>query len=141
MIAYHYTTWEAYQNIQNKGLQLSPVDSNHITELKEVKKYLENGCIWLYKSYLTDYKLLGILMERAVYHNSYKIVCLEVKYTKKQSAAFLKLCETNDEVRLTHKLNAGIFGHEKESIILLVTPVLSKNIKLKKTWDFLTFIK
>lgn len=141
MIAYHYTTWEAYQSIQNEGLQLSLIETKHIEELQIVKEYLENGCIWLYKNYLTDHKLLGLLMERAVNHSSHKIICLEVTYNENQSAAFLKSQKTYDTIKLTHKLEAGIFGHDKELIDLLITPVLPKNIKFKRFWNLLTLIK
>jgi len=142
MIGYHYTTWEAYQKIKEGGLQLSPLEERHKQTCWGVVEFIKDGCIWVYPEFMQGRELIGMIFYAAFRHDSHRTVCLEVDYAEWESA---KKCgqahHKPDEVRLTHDLDAGPFGHFRKPFDLVMKPVPPECIQLVGSWNILEFAK
>lgn len=146
MIGYHYTTWEAYQQIKEDGLQLSPLEKRHEDKCRPAVEFVKAGCIWVYSEFMQGYEQIGMILYVAFRHDSHRVVCLEVDYAEWASAsrlAYQKLSVTDPcvaRVELTHGLEAGLFGHQKR-FDLITTPVLSEQIHLVGKWNLLDLVQ
>lgn len=140
MIGYHYTTWEAYQKIKKGGLQLSPLEDRHRETCWEVVEFVKDGCIWVYPEFMQGYELIGMIFYVAFRHNSHRTVCLKVDYAEWESASRLAKKEYEaEEVRLTHNLDAGPFGHFRKHFDLVTQPVEPEFVQLVGSWDIQKF--
>ena len=94
---------------------------------------LQGGAIWLYKHPQEGTALLAMIVYVATEYDTKKVCLLEVEYEKSQSAG--NIASLRDILKLYHTLTLGFWGHIKEPIDLLITPVPSKKIKLLRTWN------
>jgi hypothetical protein len=149
MIAYHFTTWETWKStIEPEGLMPAPVAERHFPDLSLVEPYVREGAIWLYRNPLAGHKLLGQLFYVAVNHHSDRIVRLAAEYDDWQAASWLALREMqenpshtpSDTVNLTHTLDAGHFGHDREHIELVISPIPPERIRLDGQWNLVSLI-
>lgn len=147
MIGYHYTTWEAYQQIRETGLQLSPLEKRHEDNCREVLEFIEDGCIWVYPEHMQGRELIGMVIYAAVRHDSHHLVCLEADYPEWHSAiklAYRKYVDdsTVEAVNLNHDLmGMGPFGHVRKHFDLITKPVLLEQIHLVGEWNLLDMIQ
>jgi hypothetical protein len=150
MIGYHYTTWTAWHDIQRDGLKLSPLEKRHHKAFWFILEFVEDGCIWLYKKFQSDNKLIGMLLYVAARHRCSHLVCLEVEYESWEAAANLAnlaaLARGDEDRRfLTHNLELhepdGPFDHWGEGVELLVSEVPAERIRLVGEWDLLDFVR
>ena len=146
MIGYHYTTWEAYQLIQETGLQLSSLEERHKVPVGCAAEFVENGCIWVYPERMQGRELIGMVIYAAYRHDSHHSVCLEVDYPEWESAtklAFRKLAADQlvRELNLNHDLDAGPFGHIRKRFDLITGPVPSERICLVGEWNLLDTVQ
>ena len=142
MIGYHFTTWEAWQDIQRNGIQLSHLSSNSYPDCEEVSDLLDDGCIWVYTDLLPSYKMAGMVVYVALKHETHKVILLEVEYPEKASATILgaKQLQPGDRIRLTHTYNgAGPYGHSSQPFDLVLQPILPGKFDLLGEWDMLEF--
>jgi len=142
VIAYHYTTWEAYQKIKKGGLKLSPLEERHRQTCWEVVEFIKDGCIWVYPEFMRGRELIGMIVYAAFRHDSHRSVCLEVDYAEWESAKRLaKKHYKAEAVNLTHNLDAGPFGHFRKPFDLVTKPVPPECIRLVGSWNILEFAK
>lgn len=144
MIGYHYTTWKAYQQILENGVKLSPLEARHKNIHRAVKRFISNGCVWVYSKFMVDYELVGMLFCVGMRHESSHVVCLEIEYPKKASAYF-QWCQKNpieDSLLLTHDLtDVGLFNHYREKFDLITEPIPPATVNLMGSWDLLDFVR
>lgn len=147
MIGYHYTTWEAYQQIQETGLQLSILEERHEDNCREVLEFIEGGCIWVYPEHMQGRELIGMVVYAAIRHDSHHLVCLEADYPEWHSAtklAFRKLAADPlvEALNLNHDLHgAGPFGHFRKRFDLITESVPPEQIQLIGEWNLLDMIQ
>ncbi len=126
---------------------MAPLAKRHKSELAIVIPYLgdNDGCIWLYRRRMNRHKLFGMAVYVAINHNSHRIVRLKVEYDDWQAASWRALQDLHEPedvtVALTHDYTgAGPFGHYREPIELLTTPVEPERIHLVNSWNLLQFV-
>lgn len=142
MIGYHYTTWEAYQQIQETGLQLSPLEERHKQRCWGVMEFVKDGCIWVYPEFMQGRELIGMVFYVAFRHDSHYLICLAVDYAEWESARWLaKKRHEADDMRLTHDLDAGPFGHFRKPFDLVTEPISSEQIQLVGEWNLLDMVQ
>lgn len=145
MTGYHFTTWETYQTIREVGLKPMPWERRHEDSVACVRKFIEDGCIWVYTRRQSLDKILGIVFYVAIHHQSHRIVRLAVDYDDWQAASYHALREINDpeiSINLIHNLSdAGPFNHFREPFDLLITTITPEHIRLAGHWDFRQFVR
>lgn len=145
-IGYHFTTWDTYQTIREVGLKPMPWERRHEESVADVRKWIEDGCIWVYTQQQSIDKLLGMVFYVAIRHQNHRIVRLAVDYDDWQAASYHALREINSDgtintINLTHRLDgAGPFGHYQEPFELLITPIAPEAIHLAGSWNLRQFI-
>ena len=144
-IGYHFTTWETWQEIKEDGLRLSPLAERHAPGLYQVRKFIEDDCIWVYTKRMSLDKLPGMIFYVGINHTSHRIVRLAVDYDDWQAASYRAKQELSDPasyVRLNHTLiHAGPFNHSAEPFELLVEPISPIHIRLAGRWDLRQLVR
>lgn len=145
MIGYHYTTWEAYQQIRETGLQLSLLEERHKGWCRLVLKFVEDGCVWVYPEYMQGRELIGMVAYVAIRHDSHHVVCLEVDYPEWESATRLAMKAADSDVEAVHLnhdlIGAGPFGHIRRRFDLITELVSPEQIHLAGEWNLLDMIQ
>ena len=137
MIGFHYTTWEAYQLIQETGLHLSPLPKQHEEKCSAMLEFIEDGCVWVYPERMCGSQQVGQVFFVAIRHDCHHIVCLEVDYPEWHSATHLvEQKYENDGVHVTHDLfGAGPFNHTRKRFDLITQPVPPEQIQMVGEWN------
>lgn len=142
-VGYHFTTWDTYQQIRETGLRPMPWEQRHSPTLAPVRKYIEDGCIWVYTQRHPLDRLMGMILYVAINHRHHRIVRLAVSYDDWQAASFHAYREMNDptvNLNLIHDLSgAGPFNHFREPFELLIVPIAPEHIQLAGEWDLRQF--
>lgn len=143
MIGLHYTTWEAYQLIQETGLHLSPLPKHHEETCAEALQFIEDGCIWVYPELMQGLQQVGQVFYIAIRHDNSHVVCLEVDYPEWHSATHLvERKYVGDDVNLNHNLvGAGLFNHSQKCFDLITQPVPPEQIQMVAEWNLLELIQ
>ena len=145
MIGHHYTTWEAYQQIRETGLQLSILEERHEETCDLVLEFVKDGCIWVYPKHMRGRELIGMIIYAAIRHNSHRVVCLEVDYPEWVSATKLAMEAVDSDVEAVHLnhdlFGAGPFGHTRKRFDLITESVLPERIQLIGEWNLLDMIQ
>lgn len=143
MIGFHYTTWEAYQLIQETGLHLAPLPKRHEEKCSAMLEFIEDGCIWVYPELMQGLQQVGQVFFVAIRHDRHHIVCLEVDYPELHSARYLvEQKHGDDDVHVTHDLfGAGLFNHSKKRFDLITEPVPPDQIQMVGEWNLLKLIQ
>jgi len=147
VLGYHYTTWEAYQLIQETGLHLSPLPKRHEEKCADVLPFIKDGCIWVYPELMRGLQQVGQVFYVAIRHDHHHLVCLEVDYPEWHSALYLVRREYEDDsdvltTNLNHKLlGAGLFNHTQKSFDLITQPVPPEQIQMVAEWNLLELIQ
>jgi len=128
MIGYHYTTHEAWEQIQHQGMLPAPIRQHEYDIFLASVPTLPRDAIWVWKEELTDQEAFVVLTSLAVMHDSFDLVLLAVDYDSSSSA--LTVCKENpdDLLRLTCDFSIGHLTIDKQQIDLILDPVPANNI-------------
>lgn len=140
MIGYHYTSYQNWLNIMNKGLRLQHIDK------PELKKWFPDGVdgVWVWERELSPIDELGSVLWQLQSKTRTKIVKLEIEFHYGQWL-YWHDPETHSQmsVSLTH---TGVMGdylfHPGSPVARILTePVLPENIKLVRVFELLDLVK
>ncbi|MHC4299613.1 MAG: hypothetical protein ACYS7Y_20230 [Planctomycetota bacterium] len=107
MIGYHYTTVEAWMQIEQEGMKLSPMKHGHEWDhLSEALPGLQREVIWVWQEPLTNYQALIIYLLIADAFRAFDIALLKIHYPESASASIV-YCPPGDTVKLTCRISAG----------------------------------
>ena len=134
MIGYHYTTQEAWEQIQYRGLQPAPIRQHEYDSFTLVIPRLPRDAIWVWKEKLTDLQAFIILVTLAEIHRSFEVVLLRVEY-EESSAASIAYDDTleNESIRLRCGFAAGRMSTGKLPMELILDDVPASCIT--KLWE------
>ena len=133
MIGYHYTTREAWEQIQHCGLHPSPIRQHEYDCFLPVCPTLPRDAVWVWKEELTDQEAFVVLTSLAIMHDSFDIVLLAIDYEPDSSASIICKEHNNNFGRLTCNFAIGPVKIDKLSIDLILDVIPPSNIT--KLWS------
>lgn len=132
MIGYHYTTQEAWEQIQVEGMYPAPIREHEYARFNKACTNLPPDAIWVWRGSLSDAQAFIALITLADLHQSFDFVLLELDYDTGSSA--LHTCKLpGDTINLTCEFTAGRLKTNPQPIDLIINPVPPMNIT--KLWE------
>ena len=136
MIGYHYTTREAYRDIQLEGLYPSALRKHEYDKFSQIMPRLCREAIWLWKEKLSKVHAWIVTVTLAVNHDSFDLVLLKVEYDKENAVSIIHA--NGDTIKLKCSFSAHSLSTGSLPIELLMDPVSPKDIELIWEGDLLS---
>jgi hypothetical protein len=133
MIGYHYTTREAWEQIQYEGMKLDTIRQHEYDRFVCDIPTLPREAIWVWKEELTDEQAFVVLTSLAIMHDSFDVVLLEIDYEPDSSASISCREHPDDRVRITCNFAIGHVEIDKLPIDLILDDVPARNVT--KLWS------
>jgi hypothetical protein len=136
MIGYHYTTKEAWTQIQLNGMSPAPIRKHELDRFREEVPDMPSDAIWVWKDIPSPEAAWVVTANLASMHKSFELVLLEIEY-EDSSACSIKYAKDSDIIKLKCTFSAGSFTTGHLPIELLISEVNSDNIKLLHSFNLL----
>lgn len=128
MKGYHYTTLGKYEKIKVEGLIPAPITN---PEVLEVSKDTEG--IWLCRNPQEDESLFGLLVERFVFSQDWKMVELKVDFKIKDC---IRAIDDEEEIVLKHTgYSKDWVYHKKIPVFVVRKEIPPCQIQLRRQFN------
>jgi hypothetical protein len=135
MKGYHYTSYENYLKIKEKGLKTYLIDK------EELRKVFPGGVIgiWLWRKMMDNRENFGSIIFQVARKGTEKVVLLEVSYSKR---SIISEC-----IDVKHDGSINTYGsnnfvyHKGTPSVIVVQDIPPEDIKLIKIWDLPELLK
>jgi len=135
MKGYHYTTYKNWLVIKKQGLVPTCIKRHDVIDHLTVSNYpTPFNAVWLWKTKPSKKGHLNALLFQLADKDDYKLVMLEVEYSKKDLLGH----ERGDTFDIEHTTSIGDSraNFSKEKSVLVVNKIPVENIKLLEIYDF-----
>jgi hypothetical protein len=140
LVGYHYTTLEAWQNIQKVGLLPHILDGAQTQVIRDWTGLKKPKGIWLWQKRLRGSSHVGTLLHRAIDHAKGElpiIALLRIELTPDMIQCW---GSKNSDIRVgTNVTHTGTFNdwkyHTEEDVWIVKNKIEPKSITLVKTYD------